>query len=146
MPSSFASQAQLQFSVWILYSNSSLYPTQPFHSNPSQRSEIRLHSLKILSIVDAAVALQNYDQHQLVFPVFMVGFASSDAETKSRALALLRVMEGTGISRNATRSRELLSMVFEEQRVRVLNGGRAEEVDWIDVAKAKGMGVVNFGL
>ena len=76
----------------------------------------------------------------------MVGFASPDAETKSRALALLRVMEGTGISRNATRSRELLSMVFEEQRVRVLNGGRAEEADWIDVAKAKGMGVVNFGL
>lgn len=39
-----------------------------------------------------------------------------------------------------------MSMVFEEQRMRVLNGGRAEEVDWIDVAKAKGMGVVNFGL
>jgi hypothetical protein len=130
----------------VIYSNSSLYPTQPFHLNPSQRSETRLHSLKILSIADAAVALQNYDQHQLVFPVFIAGFASSDSETKARALALLRVMEGTGISRNATRSRELLSTVFEEQRIKVLSGGRAEEVDWIDVAKAKGMGVVNFGL
>jgi hypothetical protein len=114
--------------------------------NPTQRSETRLHSLKILSVADAAVALQNYDQHQLVFPVFIAGIASPDPEAKSRAIALLRVLEGTGISRNATRSRELLSTVFEEQRIRVLNGGRAEEVDWIDVAKVKGMGVVNFGL
>ncbi|KAI4727854.1 hypothetical protein E4T49_04352 [Aureobasidium sp. EXF-10728] len=142
----FLDFAQLQFSTWIVYSNSSLYPTQPFHLNPNQRSETRLHSLKILSIADAAVALQNYDQHQLVFPVFIAGFANLDMETQSRALALLRVMEGTGISRNATRSRELLSMVFDEQRATVLRGGRAEEVDWIDVAKSKGMGVVNFGL
>lgn len=97
-------------------------------------------------MADAAVALQNYDQHQLIFPVFIAGFANLEMETQSRALELLRVMEGTGISRNATRSRELLSMVFDEQRARVLNGGRAEEVDWIDVSKAKGMGVVNFGL
>ncbi|KAI4844621.1 hypothetical protein E4T44_06088, partial [Aureobasidium sp. EXF-8845] len=142
----FLDFAQLQFSLWVIYSNSSLYPTQPFHSNPYQRSETHLHSLKILAIADAVVALQNYDQHQLVFPVFIAGFASSDPETKSRAMALLRVLEGTGISRNATRSRELLSMVFEEQRLMVVNGGRAEEVDWIDVAKVKGMGVVNFGL
>ncbi|KAH0445659.1 hypothetical protein KCU90_g241, partial [Aureobasidium melanogenum] len=137
----FLDFAQLQFSTWVVYSNSSLYPTQPFHLTPSQRAETRLHSLKILSIADAAVALQNYDQHQLVFPVFIAGFANVDMETQSRAIELLRVMEGTGISRNATRSRELLSMVFDEQRARVMNGGRAEEVDWIDVSKATGMGV-----
>ena len=76
----------------------------------------------------------------------MAGFASADPVTQTRAIELLKVMEGTGISRNATRSRELLSMVFDEQRAKVLSGGRAEEVDWIDVSRAKGMGVVNFGL
>ncbi|KAI5251418.1 hypothetical protein E4T42_04273 [Aureobasidium subglaciale] len=142
----FLDFAQLQFSTWVIYSSSSLYPTQSFHLTPSQRSETRLHSLKILSMADAAVTLQNYDHHQLVFPIFVAGFASPDMETKARAIASMRVMEGTGISRNATRSRELLGMVYDEQRERILAGGRPEEVDWIDMAKAKGMGVVNFGL
>lgn len=139
-------QAQLQFSTNVIYSNSSIYPGQPFHLSATQSQETRLHSLKILSIADAAVRSQNYDHHQLVFPLFLTGFAATDMETKSRAISLMRVMEGTGISRNPTRSRELLVAVCEEQRLRVLRGGRAEEVDWISFARAKGMSVVNFGL
>jgi hypothetical protein len=95
---------------------------------------------------DRAVALQNYDHHQLIFPIFLAGVASEDTETKQKAIATIRIMEGTGISKNATRSRELLVAVCEEQRDRVARGGRAEEVDWISLAKSKGMGVVNFGL
>lgn len=90
--------------------------------------------------------MQNYDHHHLIFPIFLAGFASEDTETKTRAISLMRLMEGTGISRNATRSRELLAAVYDEERQRVLAGGRPEEVDWIDLAKVKGMGVVNFGL
>lgn len=76
----------------------------------------------------------------------MAGFATPDLEAKMHAINLMRAMEGTGISRNATRSRELLVAVCEEQRARAMAGDNPEDVDWISFAKSRGLGVVNFGL
>jgi len=109
-------------------------------------NEIAHRCANILSLASAVVEAQNFDQHHIVFPIFVAGVAAQDTDAKVHAINLIRAMEGTGISRNATRSRELLVAVCEEQRARVMAGGHASEVDWITLAKSRGLGVVNFGL
>lgn len=123
-----------------------MYPGQQFHNIPEIQDEVSQRCATILSLTTAVVDAQDFDRHHIVFPIFLAGFVTKEAEGKLHAINLLRAMEGTGISRNATRSCELLVAVCEEQRIRILSGGRAEEVDWITLAKSRGLGVVNFGL
>jgi len=123
-----------------------MFPGQQLQNTLDIQNEVAHRCSTILSLANSVVEAQNFDQHHVVFPIFVAGFATPDPDAKVHALKLMRAMEGTGISRNATRSRELLTAVCEEQRIRVMTGTRPEEVDWIVLAKARGMGVVNFGL
>lgn len=136
----------MQFNAAIVYLHTSMYPGQQLHNNDAVRNEISHACSNILSMATTTVESQNFDRHPIVFPIFLVGFAVPDTDTKLHAIHLMRSMEGTGISRNASRSRELLIAVCEEQRLRAMAGGRAEEVDWISYARSRNMGVVNFGL
>lgn len=123
-----------------------MFPGQRLYNLPEERAEIAHHCSRILTIASLVVEAQDFDQHHIVFPLFLAGFATTDGNAKLHAIHLMQAMEGTGISRNSTRSRDLLVGVCDEQRRRVLVGGRAEEVDWIAFARSSGLGVVNFGL
>lgn len=123
-----------------------MYPGQQLHNNNAIRNEVSHACSNILSIATATVESQNFDRHHVVFPIFLVGFAIPDMDTKLHAINLMQAMEGTGISRNASRSRDLLVAVYEAQRLQAMSGGHAEEVDWISYARSSGMAVVNFGL
>lgn len=136
----------LGFSTIMVYLRTSMYPGQQCHNSPAIQNEVQHHCATILSLVGGTVESQNFDQHQVIFPLFLGGFASADPDAKIHAINLMQAMEDTGIGRNVTRSLELLIAVCEEQRRNMMTGRRAEEVDWIVYAKARDMGLVNFGL
>lgn len=137
--------AQLQYSGIAIYLHTSMYPGQRLYSN-HYREEDAHHCSFILSMASKAVANRDFGNHHMVPAIFIAGFASMSPKDKYMAMELLRAFEGTGISRSVTRSRELLQYVLREQSKRQEAGGHAEEVDWIDVAREKGIKCINFGL
>ncbi|KAL1302235.1 hypothetical protein AAFC00_002660 [Neodothiora populina] len=136
----------LQLYTQMLYLDTSMYPGQRLHNTLEVREDVSRRCTTIIAMTTSVVEAQDYDQHHIVFPIFMAGFATEKAEVKVHAINLLNAMEGTGISRNVTRSRELLVSVCEEQEMCAMAGAQAEEVDWITLAKSKGIAIVNFGL
>lgn len=82
----------------------------------------------------------------MVFSLFMAGFATCQPEIKVHALDLMKNYEGSGIGQNTMRTRQLLKTVYEEQALMADEGRRMEDVDWLSLARAKSLAVVNCGL
>lgn len=139
-------QALLKFSACSVYLHTSMYPRQRLSNSLKIKFEIADRCTKILSLASAAIEAHSLDHYHLMFPVFLAGYAAIHEDTKAEATKLMQTLEGTGISANATKSRELLVAVSKEQRARFLVGQNAEEVDWMEVAASKGIRIVNFGL
>ena len=81
-----------------------------------------------------------------MFPLFIAGMASCEQDAKGRAVDLITVFEGKGIGQNTLRTRQLLVAVCEEQNRIVDLGGRMVDVDWLVVARERGLLVLNCGL
>lgn len=139
--------AQLQYSVMAIYLHTSMYAGQRLTpSSQNHRGEDAYHCSSILSMASKTIANRDITNHHLVPAIFIAGFATTSAHEKVLAAELLQAMEGTGISRSVSRSRELLRAVVDEQMARLAAGGLAEEVDWIEVAQRKRIKCINFGL
>ncbi|KAI4770242.1 hypothetical protein E4T52_14733 [Aureobasidium sp. EXF-3400] len=121
--------ASPQYSTAMVYLHTSMYSDQQMHTSSLQRREFAFHCRYILEMAAHVVTARNTEQHHIAFFVFLAGVASRNDHDKSRALGIMRTMEGTGISHNATESRKLLEAVFSEQRCRVELGGSAVEVE-----------------
>lgn len=103
--------------------------------------------LAILALTSSNLASGDHDTaRHSVFPLFMAGFATLQPDAKIKVLEIIAAMEGTGIGKNTSRTRGLLKAVFEEQRVAYERGGSVGEVDWLEVARVRKLGVVNCGL
>lgn len=137
--------AQLQYSVMAIYLHTSMFSKQRLYARCYQREDA-YHCSSILSMASKAVANRDTSNHHMVPALFLAGFATTSHQEKSLAMQLLKAMEGTGISRSVTRTRELLQLVVEEQAKRVAVGGLAEEVDWIEFSQERGIKCINFGL
>ena len=137
--------AQLQFSIISLYLHSSMYPGQRLRS-VRYRDEDDYHCSFILTTASKAVANRDIHNHHMVTAIFLAGCVTTVPQEKLLATELLQAMEGTGISRSVSRSLELLRHVQSEQLERQLTGRLAEEVDWIEVARERGIKSINFGL
>jgi len=114
--------------------------------NPAARTEVSRQCNIVLDTVAAILQDGSTDPRATGYALFLAGFAATDYDSKVRAITLLSAMEERCVSDNGKRARELLVAVCEEQRQRVLGGGRAEEVDWILFARARRMETFNFGL
>lgn len=104
---------------------------------------------RILSILHLATAyLETGQLHHrfIIFPLFIAGFATALPDVKVQVLNLVKAFEGSAVGGNTYTTRRLLSTVLEEQRRVVGEGGRMEDVDWLRVARERGLGVVNCGL
>ena len=123
-----------------------MYCGQQLYTSPLQCREVAAHCRHILAMADLVVATQDIEQHHVIFSVFLAGVNSSNDQDKKHAIAIMRAMEGTGISCNVIKCRELLEAVYAEQSVRVQSGGNAAEVDWVTFARERGIRLVNFGL
>ena len=92
---------------------------------PGQRripvaNEHEIHSdteRRVLSIINVAAAQLEDGQlgrRHVIFPLFIAGFATSRPDIKTQALDLIKSYEGTGIGQNTSRTRQLLTAVYEE--------------------------------
>lgn len=78
------------------------------------------------------------------FMVFLAGVVSASPDLKIQAMNIMTALQRDGgIGQNTYRVRQLLSAVYDEQRAVTGRGGRIEQVDWLAVARDKGLNVVN---
>jgi hypothetical protein len=137
------------FQAAILYSRTSMFPGQrmiPTANQTNVNADSATRVSYILSLVSAILAAGELERREVVFPVFIAGFATTSGDAKAHAIDLLRAFEGHGIGQNTAIVRRLLISVCEEQRRRIGVGGRMEEVDWLAVSKQTGLSVINCGL
>jgi hypothetical protein len=69
----------------------------------------------------------------LIFPIFLAGFASNRGEDKVLALEVLRDVEKTSATRDATTIRQLLQIVYQRQEQSMRRLGSPWAVDWKSV-------------
>lgn len=100
----------------------------------------------IQTLASSILASGDLDRREVVFPVFIAGIATSDANAKITFINLLKSFEGHGIGQNTSVVRRLLVGVCEEQNHLLERGRRMEEVDWMRFGRERGMSVVNCGL
>lgn len=133
----------------MIYSRTSMFPNQRRIPTASQQEVLVDTDRRIRLILCTAaqqIELGQFEKRNTVFPIFMAGFATNSPDLKQHAIDLIRALEGKGIGQNTHRTRQLLVAVCEEQRRVVHAGGRMEDVEWMVVAKEKGLNVVNCGL
>ncbi|TIA40857.1 hypothetical protein D6C78_02231 [Aureobasidium pullulans] len=138
--------ASIEYSTAMVYMHTSMYRGQRLHNTSAQRKEIASHCRHILAMAALVIAEKGTEQHHIIFSVFLAGVNSSNDHDKNRAIGIIRAMEGTGISCNVTKSRELLEMICAEQRERVQFGGSPAEIDWVSYARERDIRLVNLGL
>ncbi|KAG8623586.1 hypothetical protein KVT40_008562 [Elsinoe batatas] len=137
--------AYLFHCINIIYSSTSMFPGQAF-SNPSLAGEVARHCRHILALAQTVVQTGLWGRPPLVFAVFLAGVATPEAEIKTAAIHIIQEFERNAFNKNVRRARDLLLTVCEEQRQRIIHGGRAEEVDWLQLARSRQMDMVDFGL
>lgn len=126
-----------------------MFPNQRLLPTANQAllaTDTAARAAQILSLASAILSKGGLDHRAVVFPVFIAGIATPNADAKIKAIELLRAFEGHGIGQNTGVVRRLLVGVCEEQRRCVEVGRRAEEVDWVRFGRERGLGVVNCGL
>lgn len=133
-----------------LYATTSMYPGQRlfiFYNMPPVQTTNEIHVSNILEVASRIVDEgEMFDARFVVFPLFMAGCATLKPEAKRMAVELIRRLEPHGIAHNTRRTRQLLVAVCEEQSKRAREGRRAEEVEWLALARERGLNVVNCGI
>lgn len=139
-------QAYVLYHACIIYSQTSMYASQRIEIGPGDEVEISQSAQKILQFAREKIITGHIDQRSLVFPLFIAGFASTDAENKTLAVELIRQMEKDSISRNTRATVELLNVVYDRQNASFSRSGHSLDVDWIQVMLEQGLKVVAIGL
>ena len=143
-------QAYLLYQAITLYSRTSMFPGQRRANNTSSTDTSSTDSerrvLSILAVASATLESGNLAARHVVFPLFIAGCATLSADAKVKALELVQAFEAGAIGRNTARTRGLLKAIYEEQRRASMDGGRAEDVEWLAVARERGLMLVNCGL
>ncbi|KAK3116576.1 hypothetical protein LTR53_002944 [Teratosphaeriaceae sp. CCFEE 6253] len=134
----------------IIYLRTSMFPAQrsiPVADQGEVHADTERRCISILTLassyLDGELMLE---RRHAVFPVFMAGVSTTQPDAKVQAIDIIKAMERGAIGQNTYRTRQLLVVVCEEQRRVVSAGGRMETVDWLAVARERGLSVVNCGL
>ena len=130
----------------MIFSHTSMWPSQRLDTGPEFDSEIALCVSEILRTANAVVNAGRLEHRFMIFPLFMAGFASMDGNQKMMALDLISTMERHSIGSNTRATRHALQIIYEEQTRRFMHTGHSLDVNWTDVMVEQGLLVVNFGL
>ncbi|KAI9800621.1 MAG: hypothetical protein M1833_003279 [Piccolia ochrophora] len=139
-------QACLLYWACLIYSHTSIWPSQRAHSGVTAEEEIHTCVMYILEMAKVLVPAKQLELRFVAFPVFMAGFAATSGDEKMTALDLIATVENVSIGRNTTIVRRLLQAVFERQNERIMSVGQTWDVDWIDIMIERGLQGVKFGL
>lgn len=129
----------------MIYTHTSMYHGQ-LPTTPNVQAQIESHCRNILVMAQASIDTPHVDCYTTVFPIFIAGFATTSPDMKIRAVQLIHILERMSAWGNASRSREVLVAVCEEQSRRASSGVPLPDVDWIALSKERGLELVNFGL
>ena len=125
-----------------------MWPSQTSTYPPPPSVETHAHS--ILSLSREIVTAGHLERKFVVFPLFMAGilfsscFRSEFAAQRAETIRLLKDLEMKTMGKVANASRLLLELVYENVDLGKNTGTRL--VDWVGLAKDKGLQVVNCRL
>jgi hypothetical protein len=142
-------QAFLLYQASMIYSRTSMFPGQPLIPTANQAAFLADTGTRVSHILTLTIHIlsnNELDRREVVFPIFIAGYATTNPNAKAKAIELLKSYEGHGIGQNTSVVRRLLVAVCDEQNRRVAAGRRVEEVEWLRVGRERGLGVVNCGL
>ena len=162
-PINLFSQSFALYRALLIYSHTSMYPTQRLHHPSHTIHEVSRSAGEILRLGREIVGSGHTERKFIVFPLFMAGFANRHKTERDEILALIKNMEVDSIGRNGVATRQLLEVVYERQDKRRgelrrerkregLNaaadhsGEGAEDVDWVGMIAELGLQVVNCRL
>lgn len=121
-----------------------MYPGQLL-SDATLAPKVALQCRFVIALAHGIVDDTLYARTPLPFALFLAGVCSPEAELKSAIMRFYDRYDGASIGRNPAKAKALLDAVIEEQQGAMLQGNRAEEVDWIIVAKQHGLELIDFG-
>lgn len=134
----------------VIYARTSMFAGQRLIPTANQSdicADTERRCLAILTMAGGYVEAGLMERRHVVFPVFIAGVATTQPDAKIQAMNLMTAFQREGgIGQNTYRTRQLLIAVCEEQRAVVGVGGRMEQVDWMALAKERGLHIVNCGL
>ncbi|KAL9126937.1 MAG: hypothetical protein Q9217_004095 [Psora testacea] len=146
----------------IIYSHTSMYPTQRLHNPSHTIHEVSRSAGEILCLGREIVASGHVERKFIVFPLVMAAFVNKSPTEREEIVQLIRKMEEDSVGRNVVAARHLLETVYERQdrRREELNEQRrrkgmgksqrwevvVEDVDWVGMIGELGLQVVNARL
>lgn len=130
---------------FITFTSCALYAYLNSRSSLSIK-QVGRHCANMLELASYECKHLSFEHPAIAFGTFLAGVASPEDEWQLEAIDLLGSMQGLGIGNNAKRAQELLIAVRDEQRDTVLAHGHPEDVDWILLARTRGLDLVDFGL
>jgi hypothetical protein len=138
--------ASALYRACLIYSHTSMWPSQRLDTGPDYDSEIAQCVTEVLRIGDSIVSNEQHHHRFVIFPLFMAGVASTDGTEKMLALELISSLEKESIGSNTTATRHALQIIYEQQTQRFMHTGQSLDVNWSDTMLEQGLQVVNFGL
>ena len=132
----------------LIYSLTSMWPTQRLDTSAEHETEIELSVQEIVQIADGI--LNNADPRTgcrfIIFPLFMAGVASTNGADKMLALGMIQRMEADSIGPNTRKTRDLLQLIYERQTQRFMSTGQSLDMNWMAVISERDENVISFGL
>lgn len=138
--------ARALYRACLIYSHTSMWPSQRLDTGPEFDMEIAQSVSEILRVGERIVGRRQLHLRFIIFPLFMAGTASTDGNEKMLALELISRMEKDSIGCNTTATRHALQIVYERQTQRFMHTGQSLDVNWNDIMVEQELQVVSFGL
>ncbi|KAH9829278.1 Fungal specific transcription factor domain, partial [Teratosphaeria destructans] len=142
--------ALVMYQAAVIYSRTSMFPQQhlmPTATQAELHADTERRCMYVMDLGASHVQERRHDRRHIVFPLFLAGVVTTRLDAKARISDVIEALERNGgIGHNTRQTRRLLQAVIEAQRQALEAGGRIEQVDWMALARSKGLGVVNCGL
>ena len=130
----------------IIYSFTSMWSTQRLEMSEEDMHRLSHAAYSIRHMAEDIINQGFIERKFMVFPLFMAGIASKEEHEQEEVLRLISMFERLAIGKVMAATRHLLSVVFERQRAKVVNGGEAFAVDWINTVSERGLQMIDARL
>lgn len=145
-PRQIFEHASSLYQTCMIYSHTSMWPTQRLDDGPDFDGEIAECTTKIFQIAERVVSQRRLHSRFIVFPLFMAGVSSHSGAQKKHAIDLIASMENEELGANTSAARRLLQTIYQRQTERFMQVGHSLDVCWMDVMAEQGTQMLNFGL
>lgn len=130
----------------MIYSHTSMWPTQRFDNGPDFDGEIAECITQIFQLAESIISQGRLHSRFIVFPLFIAGVSSHSGAEKRHAMDLIASMEKESLGANTSATRRLLQVVYERQTERFMRVGHSLDVNWMAIMADQEIQIVNFGL